>query len=724
MAGKKKPEIPAQEKEMDPQMLQYGKPDPEDLQEGMQNPAPAAENDGAQQDAMEFRRMVAARESERRQQDAEAGAAGITGFEQYAPDPMDMIGLTGPIDKESIREAEEILQKYAKGKEMLRTRVIEDEEWWKLRHWRTMRNKSHSEGDIEPVSAWLFNSIINKHADFMDNFPEANVLPREESDKATAKVLSDIVPVIFEENKFQRSYDRASYDKLKFGFAVYGNFWDARKQHGIGDIAIKQIDPLKIFWEPGVEDIQESANIFLISLEDSKTLQQMYPHLKEQLRPGADGIAESAKYIYEDEVDTSDKTVVVDWYYKKQIRVPGDGMNMPMIKTVLHYVKFSQGELLYASENDPNYAEKGWYWDGRYPFVFDVMFPEKGTAAGFGYIDIMRDPQMYIDKLQQAILKNAYIGSKPRALSKDGGGINEAEFTDLEKDVVHYTGNPADIMWAPTPQLPGIYVEVLNNKISELKETSGNRDFSQGSTTSGVTAASAIAALQEAGSKLSRDMIKGTYDAFEDLTYMTIERMRQFYTIPRTYRITGKNGYEFIQIDAAILQSGPEEDNFGVITGGRAPYFDITVSAQKASPFTKLAQNEFAKELYASGFFNPQFADQALMALDMMTFDGKEELMQKIQQNGTMYEQLQQMQAAMLQMSSVISQATGDTRLEDALSGNDITGGAQAPVGNAPASGEAGGTVTDSLGNVKKTAGDNSRAAQARAKVARSTTIA
>ena len=61
------------------------------------------------------------------------------------------------------------------------------------------------------------------------------------------------------------------------------------------------------------------------------------------------------------------------------------------------------------------------------------------------------------------------------------------------------------------PQLSNYVIEMRNAKIEELKETSGNRDFSQGSTTSGVTAASAIAALQEAGSKLSRDMIKGSY---------------------------------------------------------------------------------------------------------------------------------------------------------------------------------------------------------------------
>ena len=75
-------------------------------------------------------------------------------------------------------------------------------------------------------------------------------------------------------------------------------------------------------------------------------------------------------------------------------------------------------------------------------------------------------------------------------------------------------------------------------KIDELKETTGNRDISTGGTTSGVTAASAIAAMQEAGSKLSRDNSKAAYRAYRKIINMVIERIRQFYDLPRCFRIT------------------------------------------------------------------------------------------------------------------------------------------------------------------------------------------
>lgn len=627
----------------------------------------------------------------------------------------DKPGRFGTIGREEIKKAEKTLHEYAECKKNLEERIIENEQWWKLRHWEQLRSKSNNKQDPEPVSAWLFNSIINKHADFMDNYPEANVLPREESDKETAKILSDIVPYVLEQNGYEQTYSDETWYKLKAGTGVYGVFWNQSKEGGIGDIDIKRCDLLKLFWESGITDIQDSRNVFSMELVDNDILESQYPFLTGKMSSGS-ALTEIAKYIYDDKVSTDGKTVVVDWYYKKTIQDSENEYGLPVTKTVLHYCKFCNGEVLYASENDPA-MEQGWYEHGKYPFVFDVMFPEEGTPAGFGYIDIMKDCQMYIDKMGQAILKNAYLGAKPRYLSKDGAGINEEEFTDLSKDIIHYNGDPSSIKPIENPQLSSIYVEVINNKIEELKETSGNRDFSQGSTTSGVTAASAIAALQEAGSKLSRDMIKSTYRSFSDVVYLVIELIRQFYTVPRAFRITNDSGMmQFITMDNSSIRPEPAGNDFGVITGGRQPYFDITVTAQRSSPFTKIAQNELAKEMYNLGFFNPQLSDQALLCMGMMQFDGKEEIERKIRENGTMYQKLQQMQATMAQMAQVIAKTTGDTRLIDAL-------GQQAGMAasTAQVSGQQEQVETDTLGNLKNKE-LNSTAGKARERAASAAT--
>ena len=621
-------------------------------------------------------------------------------------------GREGPVGEAQIIEAEAILRKYKEGKVNLENRIIEDEEWWKLRHWEQFKTKSANPDDPEPCSAWLFNSVINKHADFMDNYPDPVVLPREKSDEPTAKILSAVVPCIMDQNGFESTYSDICWYKIKKGTGVYGVFWNSSKENGVGDIEIKKQDILNLFWEPGINDIQESRNFFSLALVDSDLLEQRYDFLKGRLTSqGPDG--KIAQYYYDDTVDTTGKSVVIDWYYKKNV---SDGL---MVKTVVHYCKFVSGVLIYASENDEE-MENGYYAHGKYPFVFDVMFPEEGTPVGFGYIDIMKDSQMYIDKMNQAIMMNALMACRPRYFVRDGSGINTEDLADLSQTFVRVSGSldENNLKLIETQPLNGNYLAVLQNKIEELKETSGNRDFSQGATTSGVTAASAIAALQEAGSKTSRDAIKNTYTAYSEVVKLVIELIRQFYTTPRVFRITGQAGMEeFVTFDNSGMGI-QQADDFGLGIGSRLPVFDIKVSAQKASPFSRISQNEFAKELYNLGFFNPQLADQALAAVEMMDFDGKDDVKRRIQNNGTMWQQIQLMQQQMSAMAQVIAASTGDTRLADALG----AGAGAYQIGNVQGKrteekdvGEA-----DILGDVRD--GINSTAGKAREKTARAAT--
>lgn len=580
----------------------------------------------------------------------------------------------GRIGEEEIREAARVLQEYKRGKANLEARIIDNEQWWKLRHWEQIRKKN--EHDPEPVSAWLFNSIANKHADAMDNFPEPSVLPREEGDKEDARALSSILPVVLEENGYEQTYSDKWWYKLKTGTGVEGVFWNPGKLGGLGDIEIRRLDLLSLFWEPGIRDIQKSRNVYHVELADNDLLEQRYPQLKGTLGTST---VDVAQYVYDDAVDTSHKSAVVDWYYKLE-----EGG-----RTRLHYCKFVNSCLLYASENDPLYQQRGFYDHGEYPFVFDPLFMEEGTPAGFGYIDIMKSPQLSIDKLNQVILKNALMSGKKRFFIRADGAVNEEEFADWSRDFVHVQGNLGEdsIREIETRPLDSIVATVMQLKIDEIKETSGNRDFSQGGTTSGVTAASAIAALQEAGSKLSRDMIKASYRAFTQVCTLCVELIRQFYDEPRQFRILGERGaMEFIQYSNAGIRPQEQGQAFGVELGYRLPVFDIKIRSQKSSPFSKLSQNEMAKEFFGMGFFRPDMADQALSCMEMMDFEGKDAVMNRVAQNGTLYQMVQQLQQQVIQLAAIV----------DAQNGTAIApGAAAADLGKVAAPKEGSGTAVE-----------------------------
>ncbi|MBQ7499378.1 MAG: hypothetical protein IJT91_00620 [Clostridia bacterium] len=516
------------------------------------------------------------------------------------------------IGKEQIRLARETLSKYKAGKANLEARIISNEQWWKGRNWEQIGDRGSS-SDPKPSSAWLFNSIANKHAEAMESFPEACVMPREESDLPEAELLTDILPVIFELNDYKRTYSDLWWSKLIYGTAVTGVFWSNGKTNGMGDVDVREIDLLNLYWEPGIKNIQSSRNLFNLSLEDNDVLAEKYPQLKGRL--GTKDIAVT-EYIYDDAVDTTDKSVVVDWYYKK----PKNG------RTLVHYCKFVGDELLYASENDPYLCDRGWYDHGQYPFVFDKLYTMQGTPCGFGYIDIMRDTQTYIDRLNSVILKNALASARVRYFVRGDGSVNEDEFSDTAKELVHVSSSSLgedSIRQIVNHPLSPVYTQILNMKIDEMKETSSNRDFSQGSSVGGVTSGVAITALQEAGNKIMRDMIGATYRGFAEVCGLVIELIRQFYTEPRSFRITGRDG-------AVVFM---KYDNSGIAGTGDLfgdPVFDLKIDTQRGAEYGRAAKNQTAQELYSMGFFDPENARKALCALELMDFDGKNRVVERI----------------------------------------------------------------------------------------------
>ena len=561
-------------------------------------------------------------------------------------EPMQLKTITD----EDVHLAEATLMKYAEGKKALEERVKENQQWWRLRQWDVVGRRAKPDMP-EPTSAWLFNSIANKHADFMDNYPSPVVLPRELADKQNAQTLTSMLPVIMEQNRYEKAYDDSCWDTLISGIDVQGVFWDKKKLNGLGDIAIKNIDVLNLYWEPGCTDIQESANVFHTELRNADDLRRQNPQLAEVSGlDGADML--NARYLNDENIDTSTKALVVDWYYK---RTTSEG------KTVLHYCKFCAGKLLYASENEPEFASRGYYDHGRYPFVVGSLFPIKDSLGGFGYVDIMKSPQIYIDKLDQAMLKNTVIGATPRFFVRNDGMISEEEYADLSKPFVHFTGsgNPQDSVFPiQIPEMNGYAITLRTNKVDELKETSANRDFSQGGTASGITAASAIAALQEAGSKTSRDMIKERYRGYREVVELCIELIRQFYDAPRTFRITGQQGQmDFVTFENSMI--GVQQTGDAYMDSMRLPVFDVEVVAEKSSPFSTVVQNERAKELYSGVFFLPQNADQALLCLDMMQFDGIEEIKTKISQNSSLFKLQQTIAPMMMRMAAELDQFKG-----------------------------------------------------------------
>lgn len=534
-----------------------------------------------------------------------------------------------------VKEFTRILQEYKAGKLSVDNRVIEAENWWKQRNTAEERKQTEQgkDGGFTCKSAWLHNTVTSKHADAMEAYPEPNIRPRQGDDKEEAQNLTDIIPCILEQNNFEQVYSDAMWQKLKTGTGIYKITWDSSKLNGLGDISINRVSLLNIFTEPGVTDIQESRYFFHVEAYDKELLTGMYPDLLAE-RDNFGGIDILRKYNRDDQIKDTDKAEVIDVYYHKYI----DG------KDTVQYCKYVGDTVLYATENDPKTALEGIYKHCKYPYVLDVMFPVEESPFGYGLIDLCKNNQTRIDLMETAMLKNTMVGAVPRYFMKQDSGINEADFLDLAKPVIITSVAVNDDNVRPIQHTPldGMYLNNLEQTIQEMRETSGNTETANGVTSSGVTAASAIAILQEASGKGSRDATRASYRAYEKIVNMCIELVRQFYQLPRYFRVLGQYGAErFIKYTNEGLQM---QQAYGMDGAPymRMPVFDIKVSAQRKTAYTKVTQNELALQFFAQGFFNPNLADQALMTVDMMDFEGKDDVMQKIANNGLMQQKLMQ----------------------------------------------------------------------------------
>ena len=548
------------------------------------------------------------------------------------------------------QELTAVLQKYKAGKQSLERRVIAAENWWKLRNRfeEDKRPGAASSGDFRAVSGWLHNVIVSKHADAMEAYPEPVILPREPDDRAEAELLSAVVPCILEQNAFERTWSDAMWQKLKTGTAAYRVGWDPNKLGGLGDISIERVDLLNLFWEPGIADIQRSKFVFFTHLEDNDELEEEFPQLRGRLRGNP---FTATRFLYDDAVSLDGKSTVVEAYYRRKRAG----------RTVLHYVKYVGDTVLYSTEEGegdttvgdgteavpcevdsaiaPNAI--GLYAHGRYPFVLDPLFPVEGSPCGYGFVDLCHNNQTAIDLMRSAIIKNTVVGATPRYFQRIDGSVNEEEFADLGRSLVHVSGNLGEdslrqIGFSP---LSGVYMDVLNSSIQELRETSGNTETSTGNISSGVTAASAIAALQEASGKGSRDSTRSSYIAYAQIVELCIELIRQFYGLPRSFRIAGRAGAEeYIRFSNAGLCPRPQP------FGAALPVFDVKVSAQKRNAYSRLSQNELAMELYRMGIFDEGKEQEALSCLRMMEFDGRDELIGRITASMGLREKLDELQ--------------------------------------------------------------------------------
>ncbi|MDO4568029.1 MAG: hypothetical protein Q4B99_03620 [Clostridia bacterium] len=448
------------------------------------------------------------------------------------------------------------------------------EKLYRGEHWDEIPMEDSREP--RPVTPIVFSTIENIKADLMDAMPAAVVTADEPKHAELAGRLTRIVAENHAASHYETEYARMLHDLLVCGMMVQETGFDMERNAGAGGAFIRHVDCRGIMFDPYCEDIQDSRAIFRFTPYRREWFAQRYPDkapLMEadnyRLNRRREGFCEGG----------GDVILLIECWEREYDEATG--------AYCVHMFKLAGRVLL---EDSRQVKPQGYYAHGRYPFVATALYRRKGTHLGFGLADMFANQQQMSDKLDQIVLKNALLASHNKLLVTGASGFDPDDLRDWAKEV-HRGDSLTGVSWFSTSPLPAYIIDYIAAMRESIKEESGSNDFSRGNTAGGVTAAAAIAALQEMSGKRSRMISRSVHAAFEEAVNLELETEAEF---------------SFI----------------GEAAGGLPLGLKVSVRAHKANRFSVLSHNELVLNLVKLGMIAPD------AGLELLLFDGKEQALE------------------------------------------------------------------------------------------------
>lgn len=505
-------------------------------------------------------------------------------------------------------------------------RLDENEALYQGDHWRNVKMKDANEP--RPVTPILFSTVENLRADLADEYPEAIIKPEGIRDDLLAKVMTRMVQQTLESTDYANEYDQLTHDLLVGGYCVQEVGYDPTLHLGKGGTYIRHVPNKNILFDPLSADVQGGRAVFKLDRRPRAWLWQHYPEVAERTEEVETLVA--GDHFDNGPVRSTDKNFVL--VLEMWVRMFTGG------RYEIHMVQMAGGQVL---ENSAIEHPDGYYAHGEYPFVVTPLYKIKGSPLGLGVVDMFKPAQLYSDKVDAIILRNAVTAGHNKLLVQEGSVDNLDELADYSKQIVRVT-NPAGISWFQDRPLPSYMLNYLSGIRNSIKEESGSNDFSRGNVSAGVTAASAITALQEMSSKRSRKEARSMHTGFRACVRQNLEVERQYGSLgERRVDITVDGELKTVNIGEVVAEATKT---------GVPIEFDISIKPMRETRFTKMANNELVLQMMA--MFQGQL--QPAAALEMLDFDGKDVMLEKI--NAGVREQMEAL-AARAEEAEAMNQA-------------------------------------------------------------------
>ena len=515
-----------------------------------------------------------------------------------------------------------------------RERMHKNEKLYHGKHWEEQKHKGDPNAP-QPVTPIIFSTIENIKADLSNKTPTATIKPENTENEDFARALTRVTEQDLDVNNWSSESMSLYGDLLVYGWCVQEVGFDSYAMQGKGCAYDRRVAPFGFMCDPVCENPQDGRACFKFGTRTREWFRQHYPEQYTGLNFVLNtDIAYTQALANDSGVNT--RSVIVE---TQQIIEAWVKIYDPEKKhSTVHMIMLAGDKVLEVSTD---VKRDGYYRHGEYPFVLTRLYPVDGTPFGLGIPDMFEGIQLYSDKVDQIILKNAYLASHNKLLVTDASGFDAEDLADWTKDV-HTGESLGGITWFSTPPLPNYMIELSQIMKASIKTESGANDQARGQTSGGVTAASAINALQVMATKRSTMHSQGFHANFKQAVRMMLDVEREF--------TQGDREVVIMSHGRPLKFTVKPEDFAKMGDEGKPIEYYIVIETSDMTQYSKMANNELALQL---GQMYKDAIDP-IAILYMMDFPDKDIVIETIQDGRN--SQLIQMQQQIAQMSQMLEQ--------------------------------------------------------------------
>ena len=513
----------------------------------------------------------------------------------------------------------------------------EHEEMRKARMTRQLRQSEQSK--TAPQSNTLNSCVDNVIADQIDNMPEARMYPERPETAKSAEEMTDIVSFVLYQAGWPGKYQSLMEDAVVTGTGIAQVVWNDEAMEGEGLPDVTVWHPEDFFPDPQYENLQDGRGCFKATRTTVAWVEEHYPEARGYVKGEVIREAE-ATYSTITAPDGDRDTELLEFWYKRY--------DAEKKKNRVHMALMAGHALLYSTELDFGVSRKGEfkegvYAHGMYPFVMYKYRSVWRKPFGTGLIYDYRTQQEAIDRYQKYIDDNARLSAIQRFFIRKGSGINADQVADLTQQIVEWEGD--DIRNV----LQTVQASPLNNQVYQMmqylsdtmKQDSGQNQFSRGEGGLGVTAASAIEALQAAGGKITRWHTEQFKDSFREMIEQLLWVLSEYMEPGRKLLIvggwdtTGAMQERFVE----VLAPGKEGDKLP------RPAYTVRVQAQRNNPGWIQEENQFIMQMaQVCGQYGQPLPPEIIVSL-LQGYPNKSAVLRAVQANSQQKQAMAQLQA-------------------------------------------------------------------------------